>query len=123
MNAPQKTVDRAGNWLRWAARGVGSLVAGYWLFIALAYAIGGHEPRSAESLTMTGLIVSSTAGTLIAWWRARIGGIVLLVIAVAHSVFALIASGHHRGVAVLIAGGPFLLAGLLFLASWWKTRR
>jgi hypothetical protein len=87
---------------------VGSFVGGYWLFIALVYAMGRHEPRTVESLVMTGLIVASTAGVLVAWWRARIGGAVLLVIAVAHSTFALIASGHNRGFAVLISGGPFL---------------
>jgi MYXO-CTERM domain-containing protein len=59
-----------------------------------------------------------TAGVLTAWWRERIGGIVLLVIALAHGTFALISSGHNRGFAVLISGGPFLLIGLLFLASW-----
>ena len=104
MTGTREAGNRAAKRLRWIARGVGSFVAGYWLFIALAYAIGRHEPRTVESLIMTGLMVASTAGVLIAWWRARIGGIFLLVIAVAHSTFALIASGHNRGFAVLISG-------------------
>jgi hypothetical protein len=40
------------------------LVAGYWLFIALAYAMGGHEPHTVESFITMGLIVASTADVL-----------------------------------------------------------
>jgi hypothetical protein len=59
---------------------------------------------------------------LIAWWRDGLGGTLVVVCAIAHSTFAAIASGHHHGLAVLISGGPFLLVGILFLASWWRSR-
>jgi len=120
MTDTRQAKDRSAKWLRWSARAVGSVVSGYWLFIALAYAVSGREPFTVESLIMMGLIIASTVGILIAWWQERIGGIVLLVVAVAHSTFALISSGHNRVFAVLISGGPFLLTGLLFLASWRK---
>lgn len=84
---------------------------------------GGYEPHTVESLIMTGSIFSATAGVIIAWWRASLGGMVLLVIAVAHSTFALISSSHNRGFAMLISSAPFLLASLLFQAGWWRARR
>jgi len=109
-------------WLRWIARGIGSLVAGFWLFIAVVSAIGECDPWTLKSAIMAGLIVASTLGVLLAWRRAGAGGIALLAIAVLHSVFALFAAGHHRGLAVLIAGGPFFVSSALFPVSWWRTR-
>jgi len=64
------------------------------------------------------LIVVSTLSVIVAWWRERAGGIMLAVCAVAQGVFAYLASGHNRGFAVLIAGGPYLLISILFLLSW-----
>ena len=72
---------------------------------------------------MAGLIITSVLGVLIAWWREGIGGTILVICAVAHSTFAYIVAGHNKGLAMLISGGPFLLIGILFLASGWRSRR
>jgi hypothetical protein len=69
------------------------------------------------------LIVTSILGVLVAWFREGLGGAILLTVGVAHSTFALFAAGHNRGLAMLISGGPFLLIGVLFLASWWRAGR
>jgi hypothetical protein len=69
------------------------------------------------------LIVASALGVLIAWWREGIGGTIIVICAVAHSTFAYIASGHNKRFAMLITGGPLLVAGILFLASWWRSGR
>lgn len=117
------TVERQGRWLRWIARGTGSLVAGFWLFIAAVGAIRGSEPWTLESGILTGLIIVSAVSVAIGWWREGLGGVLLLIVAVVYSTFAYLASGHNRGLAMSISGGPFLVVGLLFLASWWKRRR
>jgi hypothetical protein len=57
------------------------------------------------------------------WWREEIGGILLILVGVAHSVFAYIAAGHRKVYAVVITSVPFLLVGSLFLASWSLSRR
>jgi len=70
---------------------------------------------------MTGLIPASALSVLITWRQEEIGGTLLLICAIAHSTFEYFASGHNQGLAMLISGGPFLLVGILFLASWWRT--
>lgn len=72
---------------------------------------------------LAGLIVASALGVLIAWWQEGIGGTIIVICAIAHSTFATIASGHNKGFAMLITGGPLLVAGILFLASWWRSER
>ena len=71
-----------------------------------AQAALGSEPATAE----------------IAWWREWIGGVVLVICAIAHSTFACFAAGHNHAFAMLISGGPYLLTGILFLWSWRKSR-
>ena len=117
------TGDRAAKWMRWIARGIGSLVAAFWLFMGIAYDIVESRPWTLEDTIMAGLVITSVLGVLIAWWREGIGGTILVVCAVAHSTFAYIVAGHNKGFAMLVSGGPFLLIGILFLASRWRSRR
>lgn len=42
---------------------------------------------------------------------------------IAHSTFAFFAAGHNKALAVVISGGPFLLAGILFLVFWRSAAR
>ena len=123
MGDSGRTGGRRARWLRWLGRGTGSLVAGFWLFIAVVGAVGGAEPWTLESSILTGLIVCSVAGVAVAWWREGLGGTLLLVIAAAYGLFAYFAAGHNKGMAVAVSGGPFLVVGLLFLASWWGRRK
>jgi len=104
--------------LRWAARILGTLIASFWLFIVIvSIIIEPALPRDPESIIMTALIFCSVIGVVIAWFSEIPGGIVLLVIAFAHSINAIFTAGHNKGLAVLIAGGPFLVISLLFLLS------
>ncbi len=114
--------DRATKWMRWIARGVGSLAVAFWLFMGIAYDIVESRPWTLEDMIMAGLITTSALGVLIAWWREGIGGTILVICAAAHSTFAYIVAGHNKGLAMLISGGPFLLIGTLFLAVWWRSR-
>jgi hypothetical protein len=119
--------DRATKWIRWIARGVGSLAAGFWLFVGLIHviaavtAVAEREPWTWESTVLAGLIVASALGALIAWWREGIGGTIIVICAIAHSTFATIASGHNKGFAMVITGGPLLVALRALIpgsASW-----
>ena len=104
--------------LRWAARVLGSLIAFFWFFIVIVNLITEPAlPHDPESIIMTALIFCSVIGVVIAWFYEIPGGIVLLVIAFAHSINAVITAGHNKGLAVLIAGGPFLVIGILFILS------
>ena len=110
-------------WLRWIARGLGTLVAGFWVFIGILEAITGSDPWTAESTVMATLIVAAALAASTAWWRVGIGGILHILVGTAHCVFAFVAAGHNKLFAVAITGVPFLLVGTLFLASWSLSRR
>ncbi len=114
--------DRATKWMRWIARGVGSLVVAFWLFMGIAYDIVESRPWTLEDMIMAGLVTTSALGVLMAWWREGIGGTILVICAAAHSTFAYVVAGHNKALAMLISGGPFLLIGSLFLAVWWRSR-
>lgn len=113
----------AAKWLRWMARGIGTLAAGFWLLAGTAAGIAGSDPFSIEAAVLTALIITSSVVVALAWWRERIGGALVLACGAGYSVFAYIASGHNRALAVLITGVPLLIAGGLFLASWRMSRR
>ncbi len=121
--AGQGTGRQVAQWLRWIARGLGALVAGFWVFIGILEAIAGSDPWTVESTVLTGLIVAGAAAVAAAWWREGIGGLLLLLVGAAHGIFSFAAAGHNKLFAVAITAVPFLLVGLLFLASWWFSRR
>ena len=110
-------------WLRWVVRGLGTLVAGFWVFIGILQVIAGSDLWTVESTALAALIVAAAVAVAVGWWREGIGGLLLLIVGAAHGVFAYVAAGHNKLIAVAITGVPFLLLGLLFLASWWLSRR
>lgn len=72
---------------------------------------------------LAGLVIFAVLGILISWWREGIGGTVVVIGAVALGTFAYVTAGFNKGWAMLITGGPLLVIGLLFLASWRRSRR
>jgi hypothetical protein len=121
--AGQGSGKQVALWLRWIARGLGTLVAGFWVFIGILEAIFGSDPWTVESTVLALLIVAAAAAVTVAWWREGIGGSLLLLAGVAFGVFAFVAAGHNKLFAVAITGVPVLLVGLMFLASWWRFQR
>ena len=110
--------DQAAKWMRWGARGIGSLAGAWWLLIGIIEAIWNRTPWSLEGAMLAGLVGATVLGVLIAWWREGIGGTIVVVAAVALCIFAYVTAGHNKVFAVLVSGAPFLVAGILFLASW-----
>lgn len=108
----------AARWMRWLGRGIGSFAGAWWLFIAIAEVIVDRTSWSLEGAVLGGLVGVTALGVLVAWWRERIGGTIVVVGAAALCVFAYVTAGYNKGLAVLISGGPFLVAGILFLESW-----
>jgi hypothetical protein len=119
MSSGESTRQR--NWLRWLARGVGTPVAGFWLFVGVVSGLVEGAPWDWESSVLAALIVASAVSVAAAWRWERAGGIAVVACGLAHCAFALIAAGHSKGFAVLISGAPFLLAGGLFLWSSYRS--
>jgi len=112
---------QAATWLRWIARGMGSLMAGLWLVAGAASALSAREPWTQESTIIALLVLTAASGVLTGWRRERIGGTLLVIVGLAFSVFAYLSAGRNKGYAMLVSGGPFLMVGLLFLAAWRKS--
>ena len=110
-------------WVRWVARGAGTLVVAFWVFIAAMNAIVEGEPLTTEGLILLGLIVVSVVGMALAWWHEGIGGAVVTAGGLGHSIFAIVAAGHNTLLAVMVAGAPLTVTGVLFLLIWWRMNK
>ena len=115
--------NKATKRICWITRGLGLLVVVFWLFIGIVSVIDEPEPWTLESMVMAGFIVAMPLTVLIAWWREGIGGTILVIYAVGFSTFGYVSAGHNKVFAMMISGGPFLLIGILFLTSWWRSKR
>jgi hypothetical protein len=103
--------------LRWIALGLATLAGLWWLVSGVGHLVAGEAPWTAEGALLGALIVACLAGVGLAWWRVRLGGVVLAVAGVALCVFAYLSAGRNQWVAVLVSGAPFALSGVLLLLS------
>jgi Na+-translocating ferredoxin:NAD+ oxidoreductase RnfD subunit len=99
-----------------------TLLAIFWLFIGGMSMAGGLESLDAESAVMVGLIMASAVAAALAWWKVSAGAVATLALGIAHLSFAYFAAGRNQLFAMLVSGGPFIVAGI-FLAIGWKLPR
>ncbi|MCD6239542.1 MAG: hypothetical protein J7K51_09585 [Thermotogae bacterium] len=114
---------RMSKWERRIARGIGTLAGAYWAFILLIQAIWGDTTVSSEGMILAGLIIIMVIGVVIAWHWEGLGGIIVVIGSIALGTFAYITAGHNKLFAVSVTGLPFLVAGILFLTSYWKKEK
>jgi hypothetical protein len=76
------------------------------------------SPWPLEATILAGLLVITVLGVLIAWVREGIGGMLLVVGAIVLGAFSYVTAEHDKVWNMLFMGGPFLAAGILFLAYW-----
>lgn len=136
--------QRVAKGLRWAARIIGLPVTLFGSMMAIGE--GGQSILTKGfgpiNLTFFGgsfivlSMVAALAGCIISWWRVRLAGILLVL-----TFFGLITAGILAGgpidypnrfslSAILrnigqasVMGSLFLIAGILFLYSWWLSRK
>ncbi|MEA3314014.1 MAG: hypothetical protein U9Q18_06535 [Caldisericota bacterium] len=77
----------------------------------------GNNPPGIEGTILAVLVVIGITGIVIAWRKEKIGGTIVTIAAISLCVFAFVAAGRMKIFAVLVAGGPFLVSGILFLIS------
>jgi hypothetical protein len=100
--------------VRWTARIIGIAILG--LIVALAIGEGVPNPlRGSFREHLLGIgILTMLIGQIVAWRWEGIGSLLIL------GGFALFAIVNH-GVPVNVVFGPWLVTGLLYLISWWRT--
>jgi hypothetical protein len=119
----RSTGGPAMNSIRWIARGVGLLLAVFWLLTGIGSATVERGPLTVESAMLAVFMITLVLGVFISWRRERIGGTLLVICGAAFSAFAYFSAGRNKGFAMLVSGGPVMLSGMLFLASWWRGAR
>ncbi|NOZ78960.1 MAG: hypothetical protein GXP48_07260 [Acidobacteria bacterium] len=109
--------------LRLTARVIGVLAASMWIVIFAASVFHRRtQSFTFESAVLTVLGTWAAAGIAIAFRHELAGGVIAFAAGCAFAVFASLAAGRNVLLAVLVSGGPFLLAGALFAASWYRRR-
>lgn len=122
METTRQTTDWITKWLRWIARGIGTLWAAFFLFILVGELFTASDPITWEGVGVGVLSFTVSAGVMIAWWRERLGGWIAVLGALAFSVFIYFSAGRNQLWAMSVVAGPFLLSGLLFLAAHRRSK-
>ncbi len=106
-------------WMRYTARVLGLIWAGWWTFLGLVSGAGeglrGILTNAANALPGLVFLVC----VVIAWRREAVGGIGLLLCTLAAYFFFHIGKNVFMLLTIVF---PPVLAGFLFLASWRKSR-
>ena len=103
---------------------IGIIIGTFWIMSLIASSIDEFgTPVPIEGFILAGLITINVAGVIIAWWKEKIGGIIIVAAAVSLCTFSYIAAGHNKILAMLFSGFPFLISGILFLISWWRSKK
>jgi hypothetical protein len=100
-----------------------SFVAAIYLFIIIA---GLFDPEpfslSIESWGIVTLTLLTTASVVIGWIKPRLGVWLVLAVGVVFTIFGLVTAERNRWMAVVAAGGPLILGGILMLWGLWLER-
>ncbi len=110
--------------LKWAGRIVGLIIAVTWVITLLISVIADWgTPIILEGIILGILAAINVSSVIVSWWYPKIGGILLIVFGTAFFIFGYITAGHNKIFAALISGFPFLASGILFVLSWWRSRK
>jgi hypothetical protein len=112
--------------VRWLARGISTLAAGIWLLILLDIlacdALAGFICMNWEMALLVGMASFSMLSVILAWRWEGIGGFVMVLWGLVFSGIAYLTSRPQQVFSMLVSGVPFLIAGFLFLVSWWSRK-
>lgn len=111
------------NWLRWLARVIGTLWAVFLLMMGIGYAVIETGPVTLVSVMVGVTFAGFVIAVVIAWWREKIGAIVLLIWSVLYMIYMVTVVKENAVMVMFIISGPFLVSAVLFLLSHCRTSR
>ena len=124
---PESNQHRLAKRMRWAARAIGLLAAGFCLLMLTASTIAEVIAGNWGAISQTDIIEGSLIGVLgaialtgciVSWWRERLASILLVLTAVGFGIHIGLCAGRNHFLAWLMVGFPYLIASVLFFNSW-----
>jgi len=114
--------------MRWAARVIGLLAAGFFLAMLIGSAVAEVLTEGLEPITIEGILIGvlgalGLAGCIVSWWRERLAGILLVLTAAGFGIHIGLCAGHNHFLAWLMVGFPYLVAAVLLFYSWRLSRK
>jgi hypothetical protein len=122
-----KNINKSAKVIRWIARIFGTFLAVYLTFSTIANLIMDYKNWDFIPYTYFAFFIILTIGVIIAWFKEKIGGIILIAGAVVGSIFSIIVGLDNPDFDLLdfiiLAALPFIIVGILFLIYWFKSRK
>ena len=116
--------------MRWAARIIGLLAAGFCLLILIGETVTevlaeGWKPINADTVvgSLIGVLGAiGLAGCIVSWWRERLASILLVLAAVGFGIHIGLYAGRNHFLVWLMMGFPYLIASVLLFNAWLLSR-
>ena len=122
-----KNINKSARAIRWIARILGTILAVYLIFTTVANLIIDYKAWNFIPYVYFAFFIILAIGVIIAWFKEKIGGIMLIAGAVAGCIFSIIVSLNNPEFDLLdfiiLAGLSFLIVGILFLVYWIRSKK
>jgi hypothetical protein len=110
-----------------AGRIIGLIVAIFMAIMVIGSAAGEiiedePIPFDVEGVTLGIITIVALAGCILSWWRERLAGILLVLVAIGLAIHIGICAGRNHILAWTTLGLPYLIAGGLLFGSWRLSR-
>ena len=122
-----KNISKSARAICWISRILGTFLAVYLIFTTIANLIIDYKAWDFIPYVYFVFFIILAIGVTIAWFKEKIGGIILIAGAVAGSIFSIIVGLNNPDFDLLdfiiLAALPFIIVGILFLIYWFKSRK
>lgn len=123
QDSPDPIRRGMGSYFRWAARGAGTLIALFVLFMLLGHLFFDEEVEDVEDTSPligvgVGLIASWVAASLLSGWKwERQGGYSTVAAGIALGVFVFFTAGSNELIVSVSMGIPVAMIGVLYVLA------
>ena len=114
--------------MQWSARVISTVVALFLALMGFGQALeegdfSSTNPEGYKGLVIVAFILAYLVAVVIAWFRERTGGALLLVLGLVAIIAFMVAEGPQDYWVTLIIGAPFVLSGILYLMCWKRIQK
>ena len=114
---------RLAGGMRLTGRVIGLVAALFLMIMLIGGAVTETEPVEAAGVLLGTIGVTALAGCILSFWRERMAGILLVLVAIGLGIHIGVYAGRNHFLVWLMLGLPYLVAGGLLLTAWWLERK